>query len=398
MDRFRFLRVPSAPAPLRYAFAPAATLLVSAVQHALLPTPAIAPFVFFFLAVVVTSWLMGTLPGLLSVALSAMVGNYFFIAPHQAWSLSAQALTATAMFVVSASAVAVIGGAIRGAMLEVQRSLDEQQRARGALRHSEEGLRMANQRTASLLENSPLAVIEWTPEFRVSRWSEEATRLFGWTADEILGRQLEELQLVYPEDWSQVRRVMVEMLGKCARTVSKNRNLRKGGGVLHCEWYNSAVADSSGKLASVLSLVLDVTERERLIEALRESDQRKSQFLAMLSHELRNPLAPIRNSLLILDRAAPGGEQAGRAKAVIDRQVAQLTRIVDDLLDVTRITHGKLQVQRRPLESASSCDAPRKTTAQRWSREGSRCMSISLHGRFSSMAIRRASRKQSGIC
>ena len=72
----------------------------------------------------------------------------------------------------------------------------------------------------------------------------------------------------------------------------------------------------------------------------------------MLSHELRNPLAPIRNSLYILDRAAPGGEQARRAQAVIDRQVGHLTRLVDDLLDVTRISRGKIQLQREPLDLA----------------------------------------------
>jgi chemotaxis methyl-accepting protein methylase/CheY-like chemotaxis protein len=107
----------------------------------------------------------------------------------------------------------------------------------------------------------------------------------------------------------------------------------------------------------VLESNRDVTERiaaeaehERLIEALREADRRKDEFLAMLSHELRNPLAPIRNSLFILERAPFGGEQARRAEEVIKRQVAQLTRIVDDLLDVTRVSRGKLQVKRQHLE------------------------------------------------
>jgi two-component system CheB/CheR fusion protein len=85
-------------------------------------------------------------------------------------------------------------------------------------------------------------------------------------------------------------------------------------------------------------------------EQLREADQRKNQFLAVLSHELRNPLAPIKNSLYILDRAAPGGDQARRAQAVIDRQTGQLARLVDDLLDVTRITRNKIQLQRQRLE------------------------------------------------
>ncbi len=88
-------------------------------------------------------------------------------------------------------------------------------------------------------------------------------------------------------------------------------------------------------------------ERER---SLREADERKNEFLAVLSHELRNPLAPIANSLRVLERAPPGGEQALRAQAVIGRQVGQLSRLVDDLLDVTRISRNKIQLHRERIE------------------------------------------------
>ena len=84
--------------------------------------------------------------------------------------------------------------------------------------------------------------------------------------------------------------------------------------------------------------------------SLEEADRSKNQFLAVLSHELRNPLAPIKNSLYILDRAAPGGEHARRAQQVIDRQVTQLSNLVNDLLDVTRITRNKIQLQKERLE------------------------------------------------
>jgi two-component system CheB/CheR fusion protein len=94
----------------------------------------------------------------------------------------------------------------------------------------------------------------------------------------------------------------------------------------------------------------DVTDQKGAEEALRDADRRKDEFLAILSHELRNPLAPIRNSLYVLERTEPGGEQARRAHAVIGRQVAHLARLVDDLLDVTRIARGKVQLQRQPLE------------------------------------------------
>src|SRR6185295_12118270 len=82
--------------------------------------------------------------------------------------------------------------------------------------------------------------------------------------------------------------------------------------------------------------------------ALRDADRRKDEFLAVLSHELRNPLGAIRNSLGLL--RSDDDDRADRARAVIDRQVSLLTRIVDDLLDVTRIARGKIELQRGPVE------------------------------------------------
>jgi two-component system CheB/CheR fusion protein len=103
------------------------------------------------------------------------------------------------------------------------------------------------------------------------------------------------------------------------------------------------------QLATLASLAAQHVEARISLE---EADRRKDEFLAMLSHELRNPLAPIRNSIHILARAALGSEQARRAHAVIDRQVGHLTRLVDDLLDVTRIVRGKVQLRREPLDFA----------------------------------------------
>jgi PAS domain S-box-containing protein len=114
-------------------------------------------------------------------------------------------------------------------------------------------------------------------------------------------------------------------------------------------------------LCADISYALDaMTHESRRVEAeralreserhLRELDEAKNEFLAVLSHELRNPLAPIKNSLYVLGRSAPGSVQAMRAQAVLDRQVNQLVRLVDDLLDVTRITRNKVQLRRERLE------------------------------------------------
>ncbi|HET6414098.1 MAG TPA: CheR family methyltransferase [Anaeromyxobacter sp.] len=101
------------------------------------------------------------------------------------------------------------------------------------------------------------------------------------------------------------------------------------------------------QLAMIASLALQHVEARISLE---ESDRSKNHFLAVLSHELRNPLAPIRNSLYLLDRTPPGSEQANRAHRVIDRQVGHLTRLVDDLLDATRISRGKIQLRRERLD------------------------------------------------
>jgi PAS domain S-box-containing protein len=99
------------------------------------------------------------------------------------------------------------------------------------------------------------------------------------------------------------------------------------------------------------SAILESEQRSReMAEELREADRNKDQFLALVSHELRNPLAPMRAGLHVLERAAPGTEAAKRALAVIDRQVVQMTRLIDDLLDVTRIARGKVHVHREPLD------------------------------------------------
>jgi signal transduction histidine kinase len=106
-----------------------------------------------------------------------------------------------------------------------------------------------------------------------------------------------------------------------------------------------------GAAASALMIAFqDVAAQKRAEAALQAEGRHKDEFMAVLSHELRNPLSPIRSSLFVLERAEPGSEQARHALAIIDRQVEHLTHIVDDLLDITRIAHGKVRLQRERLE------------------------------------------------
>jgi signal transduction histidine kinase len=104
------------------------------------------------------------------------------------------------------------------------------------------------------------------------------------------------------------------------------------------------------ELRRVAILFSDITARKRATEELLAADRRKTDFLALLSHELRNPLSAIRNGVLLLDRAPPGSQQADRARQVIHRQTDHLSRLVDDLLDVARISSGKVRLQSRLVD------------------------------------------------
>jgi PAS domain S-box-containing protein len=125
---------------------------------------------------------------------------------------------------------------------------------------------------------------------------------------------------------------------------------RPSGRVRWRQFSCAPMRDATGAITGVVAIARDVTESKRAEEALREADRRKDEFLGMLSHELRNPLAPIRNSIYLLRHAEPGGEQWVRAHAVIERQTEHLTRLVDDLLDVTRIARGKIELRRTRID------------------------------------------------
>ncbi len=144
-----------------------------------------------------------------------------------------------------------------------------------ALKQAEHRLRLALQHLRSHEDNSPLAVMEFSSTLELIKWSRNAERLFGWRADEVLGKHIGDLRWVHEDDAQRVADISADMLaGRKTSNTHKNRNYRKDGSVVVCEWYNSALTDVNGHLISVQSLVLDVTERTQAEEALRKSESR----------------------------------------------------------------------------------------------------------------------------
>jgi PAS domain S-box-containing protein len=226
--------------------------------------------------------------------------------------------------------------------------------AESALKESEERFREISQRLSYHVDNSPLGVVEWGVDMRLTRWSGAAERVFGWKAEEMLGKRMEDLRWVYEEDLPQVKTLAMELrAGEIPRSFSANRNYRKDGSVIYCEWYNSALIGDHGELRSVLSLVLDVTER-RLAEArLREAQallqahaEKLEETVAGRTAKLQETIAELQHFsyALIHDMRAPLRAMSGFAQ-IIEEECRQT--VTPNGLELCR----KIQTSARRLDS-----------------------------------------------
>ncbi len=132
------------------------------------------------------------------------------------------------------------------------------------LKNAETELINSEQRLRFHFENSPLGVVEWNSDFIVTQWSKEAENLFGWQKDEIIGRPLNSLNMIFEDDAPEVSKTIETLQGgKQKMVVKTNRNYTKEGKVIECTWYNSVLTKKNGEINSILSLVQDITQRKK---------------------------------------------------------------------------------------------------------------------------------------
>jgi PAS domain S-box-containing protein len=142
-------------------------------------------------------------------------------------------------------------------------------------KYQEDKLKNSDKQLNFHLNNSPLGFIEWTEYFRVNQWSGIAETIFGWTAEEAIGKRYDDWGFIYDESWEMFEEVLDRMMEKKQdRMIFETINQTKHGVQLHCQWYNSILLDENGKLLSLFSLVLNVTDRYQAQLALKESEER----------------------------------------------------------------------------------------------------------------------------
>ena len=211
---------------------------------------------------------------------------------------------------------------------------------------------------ASIVETSNDAIISKSLDGVIQSWNAAAERLFGFSAEQALGQHIS--IVIPPERLAEEEQIIANLRAGQRIEHFETERVRSDGQRIIVSLTISPIKDGEGNVVGASKIVRDITERKRLEDNLRvlaadlsENDRRKNEFLATLAHELRNPLAPMSNMLEVLKRSDGNGEILKRAHETIERQLGQMVRLVDDLLDLNRITHDRLELRRSEVELSS---------------------------------------------
>ena len=211
---------------------------------------------------------------------------------------------------------------------------------------------------ASIVETSNDAIISKSLDGVIQSWNAAAERLFGFTAEQAIGQNIS--LVIPPERMVEEEQIIAQLRAGQRIAHFETERVRSDGQPIIVSLTISPIKDAEGNVVGASKIVRDVTERKRLEDNLRmlaadlsENDRRKNEFLATLAHELRNPLAPMSNMLEVLKRSDGNSEILKRAHETIERQLGQMVRLVDDLLDLNRITHDRLELRRSQVELSS---------------------------------------------
>ncbi|HEX4333843.1 MAG TPA: ATP-binding protein [Usitatibacter sp.] len=247
---------------------------------------------------------------------------------------------------------------IAALLTAVQTALRARQRQYNAREHLVEldcvagALRDGESRLKALFDNAAIGIAEIDGSQRFALVNDSICRLLGTKREGLLDKSLSDV--VHPDDRIDLYMRLADLFeAGCERVVTEARLVREDGAWIWAKLAASLSRVGDERGAHAVVAIEDVTEQKHAEEDLREADRRKDEFLAILAHELRNPLAPIRNSLHIFRMAGVQDPAVARVTEMMERQVAHMVRMVDDLLEVSRISRGKIELRRERVELAS---------------------------------------------
>jgi PAS domain S-box-containing protein len=223
-------------------------------------------------------------------------------------------------------------------------------------KRAEEELRQQREWFEVTLSSIGDAVITTDTEGKVTFLNPMAEMMTGWKTAEAAGERLEKVFNIINEETRKPAKNPVENVlrdGIVVGLANHTALISKDGTERSIEDSAAPIRDAMGRISGAVMVFHDVTQRRRVEKALKEADQKKDHFLAMLAHELRNPLVPIRNGLQILKLAGNDPALAENTRSIMDQALNQLVRLVDDLLDVSRITTGKLKLRKERVDLAA---------------------------------------------
>jgi PAS domain S-box-containing protein len=205
-------------------------------------------------------------------------------------------------------------------------------------------------RLAAIVECSDDAIVSKTLDGIVTSWNPAATRLFGYRTEEIVGKPI---TTIIPLELHAEEIEILTRLRRGERVEHyETERLAKDGRRIEVSLTISPIRDEKGVIIGASKVARDITERRRNERRLREADRQKDEFLATLAHELRNPLAPICAAAELLKHTKTLEPELRAATTILERQARHLRHLVDDLLDMSRITSGRIRLQPEPIELA----------------------------------------------
>ncbi len=240
-------------------------------------------------------------------------------------------------------------------VMEVTRDVTEAKAAEARLLERERELRRSQERLQVALDAGHMGVWDWTPGADTGFWSPEVYKLLGLPHAPDEPAQFHRfLQMVHPGDRMRLDAEMARVLAKGGDYEAEFRVVRTDGEVRWLVSRGRVSHDNDGLRSRMVGVNFDITERKLIEQALTEADARRNEFLAMLAHELRNPLAPISNAVRLLEKVGDIPQRRQAATQILRRQTAHMARLVDDLLEVSRITQGRIELRMENVLVAAS--------------------------------------------